>query len=125
MKIRDIISETKKGKLTKRQQNPTKGLHIYSDAEHMNSDYVQYRLGLAVACANGKDPVDMDTVSWIGKKKSTHPYSAEEAEMLKQAYKVAGAEYTDLNDGDLESKELDNINKTSPVAKPKRNKYGI
>jgi len=45
--------------------------------------------------------------------------------MLKQAYKAVGANYKDLNHGDMESKELDTINKTSPVAAPKRNKYGV
>jgi hypothetical protein len=45
--------------------------------------------------------------------------------MLKQAYKVVGAEYTDLNHGDLKSKELDDTHKSSPVAKPKKNKYGV
>ena len=125
MKIREIISEAKKGKMTKRQKQSTRGVHVYSDAEHMNSDYVQYRLGMAVASADGCSPMQIDATSWIGKKKSAHPYSKEEAEMLKQAYKAVGADYKDLNHGDMESKELDTINKTSPVAAPKRNKYGV
>lgn len=125
MKIREIISEAKKGKMTKRQKQSTRGVHVYSDAEKMNSDYTAYRLGMAVAGCNGKDPVEVKSSSWIGKRKSAHPYSKEEAEMLKQAYKAVGANYKDLNHGDMESKELDTINKTSPVAAPKRNKYGV
>jgi hypothetical protein len=36
--------------------------------------------------------------------------------MLKQAYKAAGANYKDLNRGDLESQELDSTSTSSPVA---------
>jgi hypothetical protein len=35
--------------------------------------------------------------------------------MLKQAYKAAGADYQDLNKGDLKSEELDSTNKSSPM----------
>jgi hypothetical protein len=125
MRLRELITERTEGKLTKRQQMPTRGVHTYSDAEHMNSDYVQYRLMMALACADGTNPIDIDRKSWIGKRKSAHPYSELEAEMLKHAYKAAGASHTDLNKGDMKSKELDTINKTSPVAKPKRNRYGV
>ncbi len=68
---------------------------------------------------------DIDPKSWIGKKKAAFPYTKEEADILKMAYKAAGASYTDLNHGDLESKELDSTYKTSPVSKQKRNKYGV
>lgn len=127
MKVYDIINEggKKNGKISKRQQQATAGLNTFTDAEHMNSDYVQYRLGMAVAGANGKDPLDVNATSWIGKKKSTHPYSKEEQEMLKQAYKAVGAAYKDLNHGDMTSRELDSTNKVSTVAKPKKNKYGV
>jgi hypothetical protein len=125
MRLRELITERTEGKLSKRQQMPTRGVHTYSDLEQMNGDYVQYRLMMALACADGTNPIDFDRKSWIGKKKSAHPYSDLEAEMLKHAYKAAGAKYTDLNHGDMESKELDTINKTSPVAKVKKNRYGI
>lgn len=125
MRLREIVSETKQGKMTKRQKQSTRGVHLISDKEHMNSDYVQYRLGMAVAGADGHTPLDMDSTSWIGKKKSAHPYSKEESDMLKQAYKAAGADYIDLNNGDMESKELDTINNVSPISKPKRNRYGV
>lgn len=126
MKITEIITEAKRGKMSKRQKQSTRGVHTYSDAEKMNSDYTAYRLGMAVAGCNGKDPAEhINATSWVGKKKSAHPYSKEESDMLKQAYKAVGASYDDLNHGDMESKELDTINRTSPVAKPKRNKYGV
>jgi hypothetical protein len=36
--------------------------------------------------------------------------------MLKQAYKVVGANYKDVNKGDMESRELDSTYTVSPVA---------
>lgn len=126
MKIQEIISEavTQK-KITKRQQQSTRGLNTYSDGEKWNGDYTAYRLGQAVASTDGVTPPNIDGKSWIGKSKSAHPYTKEEQEMLKLAYKAVGASYEDLNHGDMESKELDTTNKVSPVAKPKRNKYGV
>ena len=116
MKILDIITERKDGKLTKRQQQSTTGVNTYSDAEKASGDYTAYRLGMAVAGANGKDPIEMNGKSWAGKTKTTHPYSKQEQEMLKQAYKVVGAKYKDLNKGDMESQELDGTYTVSPVS---------
>ena len=116
MKILELITEMKKGKITKRQQQSTKGLNTYRDGEKADSTYTSYRLGMAVAGANGKDPIEMNGKSWAGKTKTTHPYSKEEQEMLKQAYKVVGAKYKDLNKGNMESEELSSTNTVSPVA---------
>lgn len=125
MKIREIISERKEGKLTKRQQQSTKGINRFHDAQRANSDYVQFRVGMAVAGTDGKHIPDMDTESWIGKQKGAFPYTQEEQDMLKIAYKLAGASYDDPNHGDMKSKELDSTNKVSPVATNKRNKHGV
>lgn len=128
MKVHDIISEAAGSKLSKREQESTVGLHTYDDGPSLGtfgSDYGQYRLMMALASSDGKTPPDMDSMSWIGKKKTAHPYTDVEADMLKQSYKVIGLNYKDLNDGDTKSKELDSTNKNSPVAKPKRNKYGV
>jgi hypothetical protein len=125
MKVREIIIEMRQPKPTKRQTQSTVGLNTYKDGERADSTYTSYRLGMAVAGANGKDPIDMNGKSWAGKNKTTHPYTHEEQEMLKQAYKAVGAKYKDLNHGDLKSQELDSTNKISPVAKRKLNKYGV
>ena len=125
MKVFEIITEMRQPAPTKRQAQSSRGLHTYKDAERADSTYTSYRLGMAVAGANGKDPIEMDGKSWAGKTKTTHPYSMEEEEMLKQAYKSVGAKYKDLNHGDMRSLELDSTNKVSPVAKRKTNKYGV
>ena len=116
MRINELITEMKTGKITKRQQQSSRGLNTYRDGERADSTYTSYRLGMAVAGANGKDPIEMNGKSWAGKTKTTHPYSKEEQEMLKQAYKVVGANYKDVNKGDMESRELDSTYTVSPVA---------
>jgi hypothetical protein len=127
MKVYEIINEAniKQGKMTKRQNQSTRGVHLFSDAERANSDYVQFRVGMAAACTDGKITPDIDAKSWIGKKRAAFPYTQQEADMLKMAYKVAGANYDDLNHGNMDSEELETTNKTSPVAKRKTNKYGV
>jgi hypothetical protein len=115
MRAREFITEKSQGKLTKRQQNPTRGLHTFSDAEKANSDYTFNRVGLAAAMCDGTNDPEMDYLSWIGKKKLTAPYTKIEADMLKQAYKLAGANYQDVNNGDMQSKELEDTYTNSPV----------
>jgi C4-dicarboxylate-specific signal transduction histidine kinase len=125
MRVQEIIVEMRQPKPSKRQAQSSRGLNTYKDGERADSTYTSYRLGMAVAGSNGKDPIEMDGKSWAGKNKTTHPYTEEEQEMLKQAYKAVGAKYKDLNHGDMRSLEMDSINKTSPVAKRKTNKYGV
>jgi len=116
MRAREFITEKKNGRMTKRQVQSTRGVNTYGDSEHVSGDYTSYRLGMAVAGADGKTPVKIDSKSWAGKKKTAHPYSQVEQDMLKDAYKAVGAEYTDLNHGDMNSDELDGTNTVSPVA---------
>ncbi len=127
MKVQEIITEAKvkQAKMTKRQNQSTRGVHTFGDAERANSDYVQFRVGMAAASTDGKTMPDIDAKSWIGKRKAAFPYTKEEADILKMAYQAAGADYKDVNDGNMNSEELNTTNKTSPVAKPKRNKYGV
>jgi hypothetical protein len=63
-----------------------------------------------------KNDPDIDYLSWLGKNKVTAPYTQAEADILKQAYKLAGANYKDLNHGDMNSKELSSTNTVSPVS---------
>lgn len=125
MKIYEIITEVRQPKPTKRQSQSSRGLTIYGDSEKANSDYVAFKLGQAMAGTDGKSKPDINGKSWHGKKKTIHPYTEVENEMFKQAAKVVGADYEDLNKGDMRSLELETTNTISPVAKPKRNKYGI
>jgi hypothetical protein len=116
MRAKEFIDESKKGTLSSRQQQSTRGMHKFQDGDRWNGDYTLYRLGLAVAGTDGEIVPDMDSESWVGKSKLAAPYSKAEEDMLKIAYKVVGANYQDLNHGDLNSQELKSTNTTSPVA---------
>lgn len=125
MKVTEIITEVRMPAPTKRQKQSTKGLNIYGDAEKANSDYVAFKLGQAMAGTDGSYVPEIDGKSWHGKKKTIHPYTEVEQQMFEKAAKAVGADYKDLNKGNMKSMELDTTNKISPVAKPKRNKYGV
>jgi hypothetical protein len=115
MRAQEFITE-RDGKIGTRRQSATKGLTIFGDSERANSDYTLNRVMMAVAMADGSgDVIDMDAKSWIGKKRGAYPYTEIEHEMLKQAFRAAGAEYKDLNAGDMDSEEVPSTNKQSPV----------
>jgi len=115
MRAREFIAE-RDGKIGRRRQSATVGLNVFSDSERSNSDYTLNRVMMAAACADGSgNVIDMDEKSWIGKKRAAFPYTRIEQQMLKQAYKAAGADYRDLNSGDLDSEEHPAVNKQSPV----------
>lgn len=126
MRAKEFVSETKSNKITKRQNQATKGLNIHNDeGSKWASDYGGYRTMMAAACTDGKSIPDMSKESYIGKKKTAYPYTKEEQDILKIAYKVGGQSYKDPNHGDMRSLELDDTNKVSPVPKRKKNKYGV
>jgi hypothetical protein len=82
----------------------------------MNSDYTLNRVMMAAAMANGDgSEIKMDAKSWIGKRRGAYPYTEIEQDMLKQAFRAAGAVYTDLNHGDLDSEEVDSTHVDSPI----------
>ena len=115
MRATEFVTE-RDGKIGKRRQSATVGLTVFGDGERANSDYTLNRVMMAAAMADGSGAaLDMDEKSWIGKKRGAYPYTRIEHEMLKQAFRAAGAEYTDLNSGDLDSEELESTYTQSPV----------
>lgn len=101
--------------ITKRKQASTRGLNTFSDGEKWNTDYTLNRVMMAVACTDGTNMPDIDQKSWFGKEKTAHPYTKEEQAMLKMAYKAAGANWHDLNHGDMDSEEVPGTNTVSPI----------
>ena len=115
MRAREFIAE-RDGTIGKRRQAATVGLNTFGDSERQNSDYTLNRVMMAAACADGtNNPIDMDANSWVGKSRSAHPYTKVEQNMLRQAFKAAGAKWKDLNNGDLASEEHPAVNTASPV----------
>jgi len=87
------------------------------------SMYKNYRMGIALAGAPTY-PTKMEADNWIGGDPLISSYTEEEYEMVKAAAKQVGAGKLQNWSGDR-SKEIADVQKVSPVAKPKRNKYGI
>lgn len=116
MRAREFVTETRAGKISTRNQAATVGLNTFHDSERANSDYTLNRVMMAAAMADGSGkPIKMDYKSWAGKERTAHPYTEVEQNMLKQAYKAAGASWTDTNKGDMDSEEHPAVNTASPV----------
>lgn len=116
MRASEFITEAKgRGKISKRQQTSTRGLNVFSDAEKWNGDYTLNRVMMAAACTDGITMNDLNPNSWVGKHKTAHPYTKQEQDMLKLAYAAVGADWADLNNGDMDSEELNSTNTSSPV----------
>jgi len=85
------------------------------------SSYMNYRFGIALAGAPEYPTLASGAISG---DPLLSTYTDEELEMVNFAAQQVGAgKVTKLSDN--RSRELDNVQKTSPVAKPKRNKYGV
>jgi hypothetical protein len=116
VRAREFVAEAKVGPVGKRRGNATRGLHIFSKSiSSFDRIYDLNRLMMAVASSDGVHPIEMDSESWAGKHNTAHPYTKEEQDMLKLAYKAAGLEYKDLNNGDMDSEELGSTHTASPV----------
>jgi hypothetical protein len=116
MRAQEFLIEKQDGKISKRQQQSTRGLHVFSKKlDSYDRIYDLNRLMMAVASSDGVNPIEIDSESWVGKHNTAHPYTKEEQDMLKLAYKAAKLEYKDLNNGDMDSEELESTNKRSPV----------
>jgi hypothetical protein len=87
------------------------------------SQYMNYRMGIALAGAP-EYPTKQEADNWIGGDPLLAPYTDEENDMINAAAKQVGGgkRQTWSNNRSLETAD---VNKTSTVAKPKKNKYGI
>ena len=118
MRANEFVSESKVGKISKRQQHATRGLNIFSKKiDSYDRLYDLNRLMMAVASSDGVNAIEMPAESWVGKHNTAHPYTKEEQDMLKLAYRAAGLAYVDLNKGDMDSEELSDTNAQS-IVKP-------
>jgi len=116
MRAQEFLVEKQEGKIRHRHQKAMRGLNRFRDPGGYDRTYELNRVMMAVACADGTNaPIDMDAASWVGKYNTAHPYTDEEAAMMKQAFKAVGSETHDMNHGDNRSQEPDDTYKVSPV----------
>lgn len=120
MKISEIISEASKGKLRKGTTQAISNITSYPYLDNNSHPYIAYRFGVALA----RSPGDVtNRLGPVGSEFTTIGYSEADNEIINHAREEFGlVTHTHSTKG---SAELENVNKTSPVAKPKRNKYGV
>lgn len=116
MRAYEFLNESGPGKIGRRKQESTRGLHKFRDHNYSDKTYELNRVMMATAATDGTFVPEIDRESWIGRNNIAAPYTKQEQDMLIAAYKAVGSAYKDINNGDLRSKELDEIvNKQSPV----------
>jgi hypothetical protein len=99
---------------------------VFVQKQLRNTDpYMQYRYGLAVAAARAiKDhDVDFEQESAWAENLVQVMYTPEDEETIQLASKLMGVKPTRITDN--ASRETKAVETTSPVAKTKRNKYGV
>ena len=116
MRAREFIAE-QKGKIPKRYHQASRGLRTFAHPQGQDRLYELNRVMMAAALADGTlTPVDMNDESWVGRNNIAMPYTVEEDTMLRMALAAVGSRHQDLNNGDMRSRELDSVNRNSPVA---------
>ena len=116
MRANEFIAEGQSvGRLSKTKSYASVGLHKFVDPAHADRVYELNRIMMATAATDGTFVPDVDGESWVGRWNLAAPYTKEEHDMLKMAYKAIGSEFHDLNHGDINSDEHPAVNKDSPI----------
>lgn len=117
MKINEIIVEDK---LRKGTRNSLSNIQSYPKLDNNANPYLAYRFGIELATSPDRD---IEQRGPVGSEFTTIGYSDADQQIIDHASDRFGLDRK--THGGKGSVELDNINKNSPVAKPKRNKYGV
>lgn len=118
MKVNEIINEAA---LRKGSQYALPDADSYPELNLYTSPYKSYRFGIALA---GSPDVKVDAEGPNSGDLMTIGYSDADREIIDAAKKEFGITQTRTRTG-KGSEELPTVNKTSPTAKPKRNRYGV
>ncbi|MEY4331486.1 MAG: hypothetical protein RLZZ196_224 [Bacteroidota bacterium] len=125
MKIKEIIVEDKAADVPPRLNQSTVGLDRFRDKEFADRIYELNRVMMAAAVSDGVSPLKINPESWAGRNNIAAPYTEIEQKILTQAFDAIGSHFTDLNKGNLKSEELPDTNTVSPIAKYKKNQFGV
>ncbi len=128
MRAKEFINEAKsKGRaesVSSRKSDPLPG--VFVQKELRNTDpYMQYRYAMAVAAARAhkEHGVDFNQESAWAENLTQVMYVSDDEETIKLASKLMGVKPTRITDN--ASHESKQTNADSPVAKPKRNRWGV
>lgn len=116
MKIREIIEE---GKIRADSYYALPNTRIHPTLDNSNP-YHSYRFGVALA---GSPDTEFDKDGPVGQKMTTISYTTADDEIVRKAEKEIGAKGKDITS--KKSLEYPETNTTSPIAKKKKNKYGV
>ena len=123
MRAKEFIPEGQDRKtLRKGVAQSMSNLTVYDQLDNNNNPYLAYRFGMALA---GSPNEDMDKRGAMGSDFVMVDYTDADTAIRLGAERVMGVRSTkSTGKGSL---ELDGkiINKVSPTAKPKRNRYGV
>ena len=118
MRAHEFINES--SKIRKSAKHAIPGLTINQGLDNNNNPYLAYRFGMALA---GSPDMDMDRRSTIGSNFNMVDYTDADTKIRRGAEKVMGVKPS-MSTG-KGSEELPSVQKHSPVAKIKKNKYGV
>ena len=118
MKINEIVNEAQ---IRKAARLALPDLQSYPELDNNNNPYLAYRYGLELA--GSPDAPDVDKQGGFGSEFATIAYSDADQKIIDHANKKFGIK--GKKQGGKGSVELDKVNKTSPVASRKKNKYGV
>lgn len=121
MKINEIVTEANdRKKLRKATSDSLSNVQSYPYLDNSNYPYLAYRFGVALA----KSPNDVDHLEGpIGTEFTTIGYSDADQQIIDHTRKEFGLPAR--KHSGRGSVETDGVSTVSPVAKPKRNKYGV
>lgn len=124
MRAREFIVEAGMKQIRRDQKSSMKNASTFPGLnQSTGSAYMNYRMGIALAGAPDY-PTKMEADNWIGGDPLLSTYTDVEFDMIKKAAKQVGAG-TIQNWSGKRSQEVADVNKTSPVALIKKNKFGV
>ena len=123
MRAKEFIPEGKDRKeLRKGVAQSMSNLTVYDQLDNNNNPYLAYRFGIALA---GSPTEDMDKRGAIGSDFVMADYTDADTAIRLGAERVMGIRSTKSTGKGSEELDDSIINKVSPTAKPKRNRYGV
>ncbi len=131
MRAKEFINEAWSGKshgkpkkVRDRASDPLPGVFVQRQLRNTDT-YMQYRMGLALAAARADKAGDIkfsQESSWAENFINVM-FVPEDEETIMLASKLMGVNPSAITDN--KSREPKTTESTSPVSKPKRNKYGV
>lgn len=121
MRASEFVNESK-GKVPKRHTKAQPGAYKFMD-NGTDRTYNLNQIMKAVAMADGTSTkaLKMDDESFAGKNNLAYPYSEAEHVMMQQAFNTVSPTQAKQMIKSRDSKELDSVNKSSPMKANTRN----